>query len=81
MTFPDAQLEEARGDGLNRLEELGKREAAAGGGVDEGGLAMMGMGGDKCGDVKAAVGWKWKGLAFAVECRIGGAEATSWIDS
>ena len=63
------------------MPEFGKREVTAGSGVDEGDFAMMGVRGDKCGDVKAIVRWKWKGIAFAVERRIGRAKATSWIDS
>lgn len=54
---------------------------AAGSGVDEGGFAMVRVRGDKCGDVKAVFGWKWKGVAFAVERRIGRAKATSRIDT
>lgn len=53
---------------------------AAGGGVDEGGFAMVRVRGDKSSNVKALVGWKWERGAFAVECGIGGAKTTSWID-
>lgn len=54
---------------------------ATGSGVDEGGFAMVRVRGDKSGDVKGMVGWKWKGNAFAVESRIGRTKPTLGIDS
>ena len=53
---------------------------AAGGGVNEGDLAMVGPGRNECGHVQGMILWVWTRLAFAVENEVGLAKTASGID-
>lgn len=54
---------------------------AAGGGIEKGYIAVVGMGRDESGHVKVRVGWVRSELAFAVEDGVGVAETASGVDT
>lgn len=80
MAFFDAHVGERGSDGVDGAPELGVGEVAAGGCVDEGDVAVVGLRGNECGDVERVVGWERDWFAFAVEGGVGFAEAASGID-
>lgn len=67
VAFADPHGREGGGDGIDGHPDLSEGELAGGGGVDEGDLAWVGLGGDEGGDIEGVVGRQRDGLAFAVE--------------
>lgn len=71
---------ERGGEGLDRGPDLGEGDAAAGRGVDEGGGGAVRTGRDEGCYVEGGVGWEGERRSLAVEGRVRGTVAASWID-
>lgn len=81
MAFTDAKVSRKRaGNGINGTPDIGESQLAAGGGVNEGNLAVVGAGGDEGGDIERIIGGKRHRFALAVEGGVGFAESTARIN-